>query len=52
MFAYYRNMLRALFDSKREMRILLVGLNGAGKTTILHKVDFGEIVTTIPNIGN
>jgi GTPase SAR1 family protein len=29
-----------------------VGLDAAGKTTILYKLKLGEIVTTIPTIGN
>lgn len=33
------------------MRILMVGLDAAGKTTILYKLKLGEIVTTIPTIG-
>lgn len=37
--------------SKRQMRILMVGLDAAGKTTILYKLKLGEIVTTIPTIG-
>ncbi|KLO18054.1 ARF/SAR superfamily [Schizopora paradoxa] len=43
-----------LFESllgKKEMRILMVGLDAAGKTTILYKLKLGEIVTTIPTIG-
>jgi len=36
---------------KREARILMVGLDAAGKTTILYKLKLGEIVTTIPTIG-
>ncbi|XP_071731133.1 ADP-ribosylation factor 2-B-like [Rutidosis leptorrhynchoides] len=36
---------------KTEMRILMVGLDAAGKTTILYKLKLGEIVTTIPTIG-
>jgi ADP-ribosylation factor protein 1 len=43
-----------LFDKlwgKKEMRILMVGLDAAGKTTILYKLKLGEIVTTIPTIG-
>ncbi|KAK6009190.1 ADP-ribosylation factor family protein [Ostertagia ostertagi] len=34
-----------------EVRILMVGLDAAGKTTILYKLKLGEIVTTIPTIG-
>ena len=33
------------------MRILMVGLDSAGKTTILYKLKLGEVVTTIPTIG-
>ena len=35
---------------KSEIRILMLGLDAAGKTTILYKLK-GEIVTTIPTIG-
>ncbi|KTW29516.1 ADP-ribosylation factor 1 [Pneumocystis jirovecii RU7] len=42
-------MLQGLFG-KKEMRILMVGLDAAGKTTILYKLKLGEIVTTIPTI--
>jgi ADP-ribosylation factor protein 1 len=41
---------RRMFGS-REMRILMVGLDAAGKTTILYKLKLGEVVTTIPTIG-
>eukprot|EP01083_Nonionella_stella_P107820 312788_1 len=40
-----------LFSKKKEMRILMVGLDAAGKTTILYKLKLGEVVTTIPTIG-
>lgn len=43
-------LLSNLFGTK-EMRILMVGLDAAGKTTILYKLKLGEIVTTIPTIG-
>ncbi|XP_072423201.1 ADP-ribosylation factor 3-like isoform X5 [Chiloscyllium punctatum] len=39
------------YFSMKEMRILMVGLDAAGKTTILYKLKLGEIVTTIPTIG-
>lgn len=31
--------------------MFIVGLDAAGKTTILYKLKLGEIVTTIPTIG-
>jgi len=36
---------------KQEKRILMVGLDAAGKTTILYKLRLGEVVSTIPTIG-
>jgi len=44
------NVWRKMFG-KKEMRILMVGLDAAGKTTILYKLKLGEVVTTIPTIG-
>jgi len=44
----------SLFDKlnrKKDCRILMVGLDAAGKTTILYKLKLGEVVTTIPTIG-
>jgi small GTP-binding protein len=35
----------------RETRCLMLGLDAAGKTTVLYKLKFGEQVTTIPTIG-
>lgn len=42
--------VKTLF-AKKKMRILMVGLDAAGKTTILYKLKLGEVVTTIPTIG-
>uniref|UniRef100_A0AC35U4I1 ADP-ribosylation factor 6 n=1 Tax=Rhabditophanes sp. KR3021 TaxID=114890 RepID=A0AC35U4I1_9BILA len=36
---------------KKEMRILMLGLDAAGKTTILYKLKLGQSVTTIPTVG-
>lgn len=47
----FATLFKGLFG-KKEMRILMVGLDAAGKTTILYKLKLGEIVTTIPTIGN
>ncbi len=41
----------SLLMKQKEMRILMVGLDAAGKTTILYKLKLGEVVTTIPTIG-
>eukprot|EP00056_Hartaetosiga_gracilis_P007479 m.108817 g.108817 ORF g.108817 m.108817 type:complete len:180 (-) comp12722_c0_seq1:130-669(-) len=44
------SLFTSLFSTE-ERRILMVGLDAAGKTTILYKLKLGEIVTTIPTIG-
>ena len=36
---------------KRNIRFLFIGLDAAGKTTILYQLKLGEVVTTIPTIG-
>ncbi|XP_065580899.1 ADP-ribosylation factor 1-like 2 [Artemia franciscana] len=46
----FSSVFHKLFG-KFQMRILMVGLDGSGKTTILYKLKLGEIVTTIPTIG-
>ncbi|XP_054428864.1 ADP-ribosylation factor 1-like [Pteronotus mesoamericanus] len=45
----FANIFKGLFG-KKEMRILMMGLDAAGKTTILYKLKLGEIVTTIPTV--
>jgi ADP-ribosylation factor protein 1 len=40
-----------IFAGKKDMRILMVGLDAAGKTTILYKLKLGEVVATIPTFG-
>ena len=44
-------MLMDKLAARQQRRILMVGLDAAGKTTILYKLKLGEIVTTIPTIG-
>jgi hypothetical protein len=46
----FSKLLSMLWGSK-EVRILILGLDGAGKTTILYRLQIGEVVTTIPTIG-
>jgi len=43
--------LNKLFNQTQELRILMLGLDAAGKTTILYKLKLGEVATTIPTIG-
>ncbi|EGC30424.1 hypothetical protein DICPUDRAFT_73423 [Dictyostelium purpureum] len=46
----FSNIFR-LFEGKKDSRLLMIGLDGAGKTTILYKLKLGDIVSTIPTIG-
>ncbi len=39
------------FFGKKEMRMLMLGLDAAGKTTILYKLKLGEVVSSVPTIG-
>jgi len=41
----------SIFKRLQDKRILLLGLDAAGKTTILYKLHMGDIITTIPTIG-
>eukprot|EP00054_Salpingoeca_dolichothecata_P017538 m.105502 g.105502 ORF g.105502 m.105502 type:complete len:59 (+) comp22494_c0_seq6:113-289(+) len=44
--------LAKLFSNhKEQVRLLMVGLDAAGKTTILYQLKLGEVITTIPTIG-
>lgn len=36
---------------RKERRILLLGLDGAGKSTILYKMKLDEVMTTVPTVG-
>jgi len=40
-----------IFTPERDWRILMAGLDNAGKTTLLYKMKLNEVVTTIPTIG-
>ncbi|KAL7572635.1 hypothetical protein ACA910_010386 [Epithemia clementina (nom. ined.)] len=45
------SMVWDIFASSQEYRLLMLGLDGAGKTTVLYKLKLAEVVTTIPTIG-
>ena len=40
-----------MLSSKQHTRILMLGLDAAGKTTVLYKLQLGDLVTSIPTIG-
>ncbi|CAE7270067.1 ARL5A [Symbiodinium necroappetens] len=41
-----------LFASDQDCKIVIVGLNNAGKTTILYNLHLGQVVLTQPTIGS
>ena len=49
--AFGRLEINKIKESKIDYRILMIGLDGSGKTTILYQLKMGETVKTIPTIG-
>jgi small GTP-binding protein len=49
--AYFKQAFRKVFESNNNVRFVMLGLDGAGKTSILYKMKLNEIVATIPTIG-
>lgn len=49
----FSSLYESLFWWRRKapMRILMLGLDSAGKTTILYRLQLGEVISTIPTIG-
>lgn len=48
------NLFTSIFNrllGKEECRILMVGLDNAGKTTILYNLKLDEVVSTVPTLG-
>uniref|UniRef100_A0A3B5LZV8 Uncharacterized protein n=1 Tax=Xiphophorus couchianus TaxID=32473 RepID=A0A3B5LZV8_9TELE len=36
---------------KKQVQVLLLGLDGSGKTTLLYKLKYNENVVTVPTVG-
>ncbi|KNC49990.1 ADP-ribosylation factor 1 [Thecamonas trahens ATCC 50062] len=54
MFSSFKLKIGKLFNTSwgvRDARITMIGLDAAGKSTMLYKLRLGEIVSTIPTIG-
>ncbi len=45
------NKILSITGSTKEYRMLLLGLDAAGKTTILNKITMGESLASVPTIG-
>jgi ADP-ribosylation factor protein 1 len=48
---FMSKVMDALGGGRTERRILMLGLDAAGKTTVLYKLKLNEAVQTIPTIG-
>lgn len=46
----FSRILSRLFGNK-EAKILILGLDNAGKTTILYRLQLDEVVDTVPTLG-
>eukprot|EP01122_Echinamoeba_exundans_P015923 TRINITY_DN790_c0_g1_i1.p1 TRINITY_DN790_c0_g1~~TRINITY_DN790_c0_g1_i1.p1 ORF type:complete len:225 (-),score=39.56 TRINITY_DN790_c0_g1_i1:58-732(-) len=44
-------VFQSVLGRKRDIKLMMVGLDSSGKTTMLYKMKLGEIITTIPTIG-
>eukprot|EP01115_Flamella_aegyptia_P003805 TRINITY_DN17118_c0_g1_i2.p1 TRINITY_DN17118_c0_g1~~TRINITY_DN17118_c0_g1_i2.p1 ORF type:complete len:196 (-),score=41.87 TRINITY_DN17118_c0_g1_i2:12-554(-) len=47
----FSSLIKSLKGKGKEHRIVMLGLDSAGKTTILYKQKLGEVVQTTPTIG-
>ncbi len=48
---YLMKALKTLFNSTQEANIVMVGLDGAGKTTVLYKLKTGDSILSVPTVG-
>ena len=47
----FKNVFSRFKKVEKDSKIMMVGLDGAGKTTILYKLKLGKVVSTVPTIG-
>ena len=49
---FISSLWKKLFSNTHEFKICIVGLDNAGKTTVLYQLSMGETVHTKPTIGS
>lgn len=47
----FSNLWDKLFNKLKDVRMVMVGLDASGKTTIMYRMKLGETAKTIPTIG-
>jgi len=47
----FTKVLDSISGSKPEVKIMMLGLDAAGKTTCLYKMKLNEVVSSVPTIG-
>ncbi|KAJ0244567.1 hypothetical protein HA466_0191840 [Hirschfeldia incana] len=50
-FFFIFDVVTDLFFVWRVLQVVMLGLDAAGKTTILYKLHIGEVLSTVPTIG-
>ncbi|PAN24856.1 hypothetical protein PAHAL_4G257200 [Panicum hallii] len=48
-----QSLIKLFFDNSchKEVKVVMLGLDAAGKTTILYRLHVGEVLSTVPTIG-
>ncbi|KAL6861801.1 hypothetical protein ACP4OV_017501 [Aristida adscensionis] len=48
-----QSLIKLFFDSSspKEVKVVMLGLDAAGKTTILYRLHIGEVLSSVPTIG-
>mmetsp|Transcript_17995 Transcript_17995/g.28676 ORF Transcript_17995/g.28676 Transcript_17995/m.28676 type:complete len:184 (-) Transcript_17995:223-774(-) len=49
---FFSTVWKSIFSSSKKYKICMLGLDNAGKTTILFKLHLGDVVETQPTIGS
>ena len=49
---FFSKVWNSIFSLGKQVKVIIIGLNNAGKTTILYKLLFDEVVMTAPTIGS
>jgi small GTP-binding protein len=49
--SWFSTVFGDLFESPQEFKLMIIGLDSSGKTTILYKMKLAEVVESAPTIG-